>query len=137
MSCRLVGISLSVEPGKGFYIPVGHMTGEKQLPLSTICDALRPILQNPKIGKAGHNIKFDALVLKNHGLDISGIVFDSMIAGWVIDPTFNWLKTDGESLLGIKMTMTNVDRKGKNREHGFGAGCACISRCRCCSSCRF
>lgn len=118
MSCRLVGISLSVEPGKGFYIPVGHVTGEKQLPLSTICDALRPILQNPKIGKAGHNIKFDALVLKNHGLDISGIVFDSMIAGWVIDPTSKnlGLKPMAESLLGIKMTMIqSLIGKGKEQ----------------------
>ncbi len=118
MSCQLVGISLSVEPGKGFYIPVGHLTGEQQLPLFTVCDALRPVLQNPNIGKVGHNIKFDALVLKNHGLDISGIVFDSMIAGWVIDPASKnlGLKPMAEALLGIKMAMIqSLIGKGKEQ----------------------
>ena len=118
MSCRLVGISISVEPGSGYYIPVGHLTGEPQLPLEQVREALVPILTNIQIGKAGHNIKFDALVLKNHGMEVDGILFDSMIAGWVIEPDSKnlGLKPMAEALLGIKMsTIQSLIGKGKNQ----------------------
>ena len=59
----LVGISLAVGPGEGYYIPVGHTTGEPQLPLEQVIDALRPALTDPKIPKIGHNLKYDMLVL--------------------------------------------------------------------------
>ena len=53
MLAELVGISLAVEPGKGYYIPVGHRTGEPQLPLETVIEALRPALSDPRIPKVG------------------------------------------------------------------------------------
>lgn len=118
MNCHLVGISLAVEPGKGYYIPVGHLTGEPQLPLEQVLDALRPVMENPQIGKTGHNIKFDALILKNNGLDVQGIVFDSMIAGWIIEPTSKnlGLKPMASRLLGIHMTtIETLIGKGKNQ----------------------
>lgn len=118
MSCRLVGISVSVKPGSGYYIPVGHVTGEPQLSLEQVREAMLPILRDERIGKAGHNIKFDALVLKNHGMEVNGILFDSMIAGWVIEPTSKslGLKPMAAALLGIKMTtIDSLIGKGKNQ----------------------
>ena len=47
MQADLVGISLAVQEGEGFYIPVGHRTG-KQLPLEQVIAALRPLLEDPK-----------------------------------------------------------------------------------------
>lgn len=117
-SCRLVGISLAVEKGEGFYIPVGHMTGEPQLPIETIHSILDPIFSDSKIGKVGHNIKFDMIVLKNHGFPFNGIVFDSMVAGWMIDPASKnlGLKQMTAALTGAEMThIETLIGKGKTQ----------------------
>ena len=45
--------------GEAYYIPVGHTTGEPQLPLAQVLEALRPALTDPKIPKIGHNLKYD------------------------------------------------------------------------------
>ncbi len=68
MRAELVGISVCIEPGTAYYIPVGHhILNNKQLPLETVVKALAQPFSNPNIQKAGHNIKYDALVLKRHG----------------------------------------------------------------------
>lgn len=114
----LVGISLSVKEGEGFYIPVGHHTGGNQLPIQMVMEALTPALTNPGIAKAGHNIKYDALMIGNYGLDIRPISFDTMIAGWLIDPASRnlGLKDMADSLLGISMThIEELIGRGKNQ----------------------
>ncbi len=114
----LVGISLSIAEGEGFYIPVGHKTGENQLETKDVIDALRPALTDPKIAKAGHNIKYDALVLSTHGLDVTPISFDSMIAEWLTDPASHnlGLKDLADSVLDISMThIEELIGKGKNQ----------------------
>ena len=118
MNCHLVGISLSIQESEGFYISAGHLTGETQLPLETIQKALLPVLQDKKIVKAGHNIKYDLIVLKNNGFDVSGPFFDTMIAGYVIDPESKslGLKPMVFDLLGISMqTIDTLIGKGKNQ----------------------
>jgi DNA polymerase-1 len=85
MQAELVGISLATVAGHGWYIPVGHTTGE-QLPLAQVIAALTQPLTNPKIQKIGHNVKYDYLVLARHGLKVSPLSFDTMIAEWLIDP---------------------------------------------------
>ncbi len=106
MSCDLVGMSFAVEAGASFYIPVGHTTGEPQLPLETVRAALADILANPSVAKAGHNIKFDSIILKRCGMPVEGIAFDSMIAGWILDPESRklGLKPMAKTLLNIDMT---------------------------------
>lgn len=102
----LVGISLAVRDGEGFYIPVGHKGEDKQLPVDRVIDALRPAMTDPGIRKAGHNIKYDALVLGNYDLTVSPLSFDTMIAEWLVDPASHnlGLKDMADSLLGISMT---------------------------------
>ena len=85
MRARLVGISLAVGEGEGYYIPVGHQTSDPQLPLEQVLAALRPSLTDSRKGKIGHNLKYDALVLMQHGLEVAPLVFDSMIAEWLVD----------------------------------------------------
>jgi len=120
MLAELVGISLAVEPGKGYYIPVGHRTGAPQLPLETVIEALRPALSDPRIPKVGHHLKYDGLVLANHGLDLTPCAFDTMIAEWVIDP--------GGRSLGLKdMAARYLDAQMTHIEELIGKGKAQIS----------
>jgi len=107
-AAKLVGISLSIKEGEGYYIPIGH-TGEqagKQLPLETVIKALTPALTNPKIPKVGHNLSFDYTMLKRHGLTFGPIGFDTMIAEWLGDPASHHLglKDLAFNRLGLEMT---------------------------------
>ena len=118
MSCDPVGISLAAEPKTGYYIPVGHKTGEKQLPLEMIREKIGPFLAEPGIPKAGHNIKYDMIVLNRCGMPVNGIRFDSMIAGWILDPDSRQLglKPMANALLGIHMTeIETLIGKGKQQ----------------------
>jgi DNA polymerase I len=67
------------------YIPVGHHEGT-QLPLEIVLEALRPILESEVYPKAFQNAKYDRLVLKFQGIDLKGVVFDTMLASYVIEP---------------------------------------------------
>jgi DNA polymerase-1 len=84
MAAELVGISLAVDAGSGWYVPVAHHAGT-QLPLERVIEALRPALTDPKIPKIAHNAIYDMVVLQRFGIDVAPVVFDTMIAEWVID----------------------------------------------------
>ena len=87
MRADLVGISLAVKEGEGYYIPVGHRTADaKQLPLATVIEALRGPMTDPRQPKIGHNLKYDFLVLSRCGLDVTPLALDTMLAEWLIDP---------------------------------------------------
>ncbi len=86
MRADLVGISFSTKVGKGYYLPVGHTTQDEQIPLPMIKSLLAPILSGSKVKFAGHNLKYDALVLKRFGLPIRNISFDTMIAEFLVNP---------------------------------------------------
>lgn len=109
MQAKLVGISLAVKPGEGYYIPVGHKLDDMaQLPLETVIEHLRPVLTDPNIPKCGHNIKYDAVVMEQHGLQISPLGFDNMIGEWLLRPGGSrgrlGLKHLAFVRLGIEMT---------------------------------
>lgn len=78
------------------YIPVGHVGDQvgAQLPLETVLEALRPILESETYPKAFQNAKFDRLVLKFQGIDLKGVVFDTMLASYVIEPEAKHNLTD-------------------------------------------
>ena len=116
MACEPVGISLAVEAGTGYYIPIGHTGAEKQLPLEEIREKIGPFLADPDLPKAGHNIKYDMIILERCGMPVRGIRFDSMIAGWILDPESRQLglKPMAKALLGIRMTeIDTLIGKGK------------------------
>ncbi len=75
-----VGISFCVEEGTAYYIPFGHQTEEQQLPRDEVLRALKPILEDEQYKKYLHNVKFDQLVLYNNGINLTGVVFDSLVA---------------------------------------------------------
>ncbi|MCF6292501.1 MAG: DNA polymerase I [Robiginitomaculum sp.] len=87
----LVGISLSHAPGQACYIPVGH-TGAgdlmsvvpDQLPMATVIEALKPLLEDSSILKIGQNIKYDLGVLHRYGIDITPFD-DTMLLSYALD----------------------------------------------------
>ena len=87
MQARLVGISLSVEPGKAAYIPIAHdyLGAPEQLSEAEVLGALRPLLESPALPKVGQNLKYDRSVLLNHGIELQGITFDTMLESYVLD----------------------------------------------------
>jgi DNA polymerase-1 len=115
---QLVGISLAVKPGEGYYIPVGHNTPSPQLSLPEVIRALTDPMTNPKIQKAGHNLKYDWIVMDLHGLRVRPLNFDTMVAQWLCDPATHilGLKEMADYFLNIKMThIEELIGKGKNQ----------------------
>jgi DNA polymerase-1 len=89
MWAELVGISLSHKPHHAFYIPLGHrhLGASRQLPLGQVLKELNPILEDPGIKKVGQNLKYDWIVLKRLGIEPRGILCDTMIASYLLNPT--------------------------------------------------
>ena len=118
MIARLVGISIALAENDAFYIPTGHLTGESQIDLSVVLDALKPSFMDQNKLRIGHNQKYDGLVLKQHGLDMRTYSFDTMIAQWLIDPASRHfgLKDMASSYLNIQMTeIEELIGKGKSQ----------------------
>ena len=86
MRADLVGVSFSWQPHKAFYLPVKAPMGTKHLDLAAVRKKLAPILADEQVKKIGQNIKYDLLVLKNAGLPVKGIHFDTMVASYCLDP---------------------------------------------------
>ncbi len=105
MTAALVGISLAVKENEGWYIPVGHRSG-KQLPLEQVISALRSPLTDARIPKIGHHLKFDFIMLARHGLRVTPLGFDTMLAEWALDPNSRnlGLKNMASVRLGLEMT---------------------------------
>jgi len=117
MTAELVGISLSIKEGQGFYIPVGHVAGNN-LSIKQVIDALTPAMTNPKIGKVAHNAKYDYIVLARYGLAVSPLTFDTMLAEFIVDPSSRnlGLKNLSEYRLGEEMThIEELIGKGKKQ----------------------
>jgi DNA polymerase-1 len=87
MAARLVGISLSVEPWEGCYIPLAHdyAGAPAQLDTDTVLARLRPWLEDPAAAKVGQNLKYDAHVLENHGIRLAGIAHDTLLQSYVLE----------------------------------------------------
>ncbi len=88
MEAQLVGISISWEKNRAYYIPIAHKDkrGNALLSSQAALSMLKEILEDIGIKKVGQNIKYDTLVLKNHGIELRGIYFDTMVASYVINP---------------------------------------------------
>ncbi len=119
MRADLVGISLATDEGNGYYIPVGHKTGlGKQLPLKVVLESLRGPLTDPKKPKYGHNLKYDFVVLARHGLRVTPLSFDTMIAEWLSNPTSRNLGLKSLAWVRLDYRMTEIEEligKGKDQ----------------------
>lgn len=87
MDAKIVGVSFAIEAGKAAYIPCGHdyMGAPEQLPIEWVLQELKTILEDSNKIKIGQNLKYDRSVLLNYGLELRGIVFDTMLESYVFN----------------------------------------------------
>ncbi|MCK5523059.1 MAG: DNA polymerase I [Thiomargarita sp.] len=80
LDAQIVGVSFAVQAGEAAYVPLAHdyLGAPKQLSREKVLAALKPLLENPEKTKVGQNLKFDALMLANHGIHLQNSVFDKM-----------------------------------------------------------
>ena len=88
LRAELVGLSFSVRPGSGWYVPLRHhyLGVPEQLPVAVVLARLRPLLEAPAKEKIAQNGKFDTLVLRNAGVEVRGLNFDTMLASYLANP---------------------------------------------------
>lgn len=79
---NIVGASFSVQKGEAWYVPFSadRYTAEAQLQL------FKPLFDKESIQWIGQNIKYDLLILKRHGIEVKGSIFDTMLAHYLIEP---------------------------------------------------
>ena len=82
---RIVGISLSIEPHKAWYIPF-TISADRNKVESLYAEILRPLFENTKSAKVGQNMKFDILFLRTIGIDVRGEMYDTMLLHYLLDP---------------------------------------------------
>jgi DNA polymerase-1 len=89
MRAGLVGLSVAVQADQAFYIPCGHryLGAPRQLERGFVLEQLKPLLEDPRLRKVGQNIKYDGMVLARHGVALEGVVFDTMLASYLLDPS--------------------------------------------------
>jgi DNA polymerase-1 len=116
MTADLVGISVAITPTKAAYIPFGHdyLGAPTQLNKHDVLTRFKPLLESPALKKIGQNIKYDMEVLANHGIDLQGIAYDTMLESYVLDSAGNAHDMDSLALkyLGFR-TITFEDVAGK------------------------
>ena len=140
MSANLVGISLALANGEACYIPLAHKTlvttsaeqgdlfanemetvgyelAKNQLNLTACLAQLKPILENPEIKKIGQNIKYDLTVFANHGINVQGVAFDTMLESYTLNSTGRHNMDDlADRYLGHKtIEFETIAGKGKNQ----------------------
>jgi DNA polymerase-1 len=114
----VIGVSFSGKKKEAYYVPLND--SRHGLTAETVLYTLKPVFENPNIKKGGQNIKFDALMLSRHGIELQGIHFDTMVAGYLITPGArqNNLEALAEKYLGYKMIPIEdlIGKKGKKQK---------------------
>ena len=89
MQAEIVGVSFCVEPGHAAYVPLAHRYpgAPQQLDRDAVLKRLEPLLSDPQHAKLGHHLKYDAHVLRNHGIELRGMRYDSMLESYVLNST--------------------------------------------------
>jgi DNA polymerase-1 len=89
MQAEIVGVSFCVEPGHAAYVPLAHTYpgAPDQLDRAAVLARLKPLLEDASLPKLGHHLKYDAHVLRNHGIELRGMRYDSMLESYVLNST--------------------------------------------------
>jgi DNA polymerase-1 len=110
-----IGCCWGTEPDQVAYIPVGHKSGNN-LNQETVLTALRPILESREYPKTFQNAKFDRLVFKVQGINLTGVVFDPMLASYLLNPDNSHGLSD-LALRELGLTLTNyIDIVPKSKD---------------------
>ena len=89
MQAKIVGISVAIASNEAYYIPVMHEYDgvPDQLDREYVLEKLKPWLEDQDYKKIGHNLKYDSHVFANHGIELNGTDFDSMLESYVLNST--------------------------------------------------
>lgn len=84
----IVGVAISSEKGKAYYIPLGHSyeNAPRQLDKRDVLGLVSAMFGNDEMTKIGHNLKYDIELLRREGVDVRGQLFDTMLASYLINP---------------------------------------------------
>ena len=122
MQAEIVGLSFSIRPDSGVYIPLQYKDKGKnhfgKNELSMVMKTVKPVLEDSTIPKTGQNVKFDALIYKRHGVNVHGIVFDTMIAAHLASPETRSYKLDKLALEFLNYRMVPIEEligSGRNQ----------------------
>jgi len=119
---EIVGVALSWKKNSGVYIPI--QSPSKQIALFKeddnleLLEELKPILQDKSIPKVGQNIKYDWMIFRRYGIDLKNIVFDTMVAAFLLHPDMRTYKLDNLSQQYLNYTMQPIEDligTGKNQ----------------------
>jgi len=116
---ELVGIALTDRGGAAWYIPLRAPAEDPTLPLQTVQQHLGPLLADATTTKQGHNLKYDLVILQRAGFTVSGPLFDTMLAEWVLNPASPnlGLKNLAWARLGVQMTeISTLIGRGKDQQ---------------------
>lgn len=108
MQAQLVGLSFSVEPGVAAYVPCGHdyLDAPEQISCERLLELMAPLLEDPNKAKVGQNLKYDKSVLANHGVNLQGIAFDTMLESYCLNSTAN--RHNMDTLAKIHLDHENI-----------------------------
>jgi DNA polymerase-1 len=108
MQAEVVGMSFAVAPGEAAYLPLAHVYpgAPDQLERAAVLEQLRSLLEDPDCHKLGHHLKYDRNVLLNHGIQLRGIAYDSMLESYLLDSTAS--RHDLDSLCRKYLSHTNI-----------------------------
>jgi DNA polymerase-1 len=118
MRADLVGISFSWQSHKGFYLAVKAPLGSNHLDIEQVRSKLTPLLADENVKKIGQNIKYDLLVLRNAGIPVKGVYFDTMVASYCLDPERESHSLDNMALDFLNyqgIPISSLIGKGKNQ----------------------
>ena len=84
---QIVGFSVAFDANDAYYVPLAHdyEGAPEQLNRELILGQMKPILEDASVQKIGHHLKYDAHVLENHGIQLQGWYFDTMLASYVLN----------------------------------------------------
>jgi DNA polymerase I len=117
MRATCFGLSLSSAPGEGLYLPLTHryLGAPKQLGWDVVREVLGPLFADATIKKIGHDLKRDELIALRQGMSLDGPIFDTMIAGYLLDPEAGMSLSDvAEKELGTQL-VTYAQASSKQR----------------------
>lgn len=118
MKAEIVGLSFAVSSGEACYLPLAHREMTPQLSRESTLAKLKPLLEDHRPQKIGHHLKYDREVLLNHGIELNGIAFDTLLESFVFDATANRhdLETLALKYLGHQaISFEEVAGKGANQ----------------------
>ncbi|MEE4637601.1 MAG: DNA polymerase I [Wenzhouxiangella sp.] len=87
LDAELVGFAFAAEPDRAWYLPLGHVDQETEFSAEEAIEAFRPWLEDGQKAKVGQHLKYDLNVLKRAGIDLAGVVHDTMLESYVYHST--------------------------------------------------